>query len=141
MFPERVTKPCQTTVVHFLGCSILLSNYFDTPIIFSNFLDLLNMEPKMIAAAEQNKPIHFFRRFMEGWFSVYLCIFAVTLLVRLLFFSPNISPNRLGSLANSGFHTEKLLRGGIQRVLFSAQPVPLQENEVSFGSQNELTAN
>lgn len=121
----------------------MLSNYFDTPIIFTNFLDLLNMETKMIAAAEQNnKPAHFFRRFMEGWFSVYLCIFAVTLMARLLFFSPEIpAADRLGSLANSGFHSDQLLRRSIHRALISTQTGTVQENTASFGSQNELTAN
>lgn len=94
----------------------------------------------MLSATDQNKPFHFIRRFTEGWFSVYLSIFLVTLTVRLLFFPTVPLQQSVARHANSGFTSSQLIRHGFSHIIFSLKSAG-PGNTVRFGHINELTAN
>lgn len=91
----------------------------------------------MLASANQTKPLHFFRRFVEGWFSVYLSIFLVTLAVRLLFFTPEAHPVKSTALANSKLKTRHIVKYSFRHVHFSEPTAAGVENAVSFGAVNQ----
>lgn len=88
----------------------------------------------MLASANQNKPLHFFRRFVEGWFSVYLSIFLITLAVRLLFFVPDTEPGKATALSNPKLKTHHILKYSFRHVRFSEPTTAGVENATSFGN-------
>gem|GEM_PF-6388311 len=86
-----------------------------------------------------DKPISFFRRFMEGWFSVYLSIFVVTLLVRVLLFPIHPPAKNTASRIIKPAKAHQLVRHGINRSIISSKFGLAQQNQVSFGPINDLT--
>lgn len=97
----------------------------------------------MISTTSPNKPVHFFRRFWEGWFSVYLSIFLVTLAVRLFLFQTNDSSTPVLPVAQAGITVKahQLFHSSISHIVNSPRLDVVQQNQVSFEQQNELTQN
>jgi membrane protein insertase Oxa1/YidC/SpoIIIJ len=94
-----------------------------------------------MSVTNHDKPISFFRRFMEGWFSVYLSIFVVTLLIRILIFPLNTPLKTNVSRISKASKAHQLVRYGIARSIISSKFDLVHQNQVSFGNINELTVN
>ena len=72
---------------------------------------------------------------------MYLSIFLVTLIVRLLFFAPDVPREQNAYQANSRFKTYHLMRYGYKHVHFSPSTALENQNGTTFGHRHELTAN
>lgn len=90
----------------------------------------------MLVSTNHTKPLHFFRRFVEGWFSVYLSIFLLTLAVRLLFFAPDTGTEKNAALSHLRLQARHILQHGFRHVQFSPATAQGVENAASFGAVN-----
>lgn len=94
----------------------------------------------MLSATAPNKLAHIFRRFMEGWFSVFLFIFVVTLLIRIFLFQGDTSITQAhGAQSGVTVKAHEIMHKSIVRVVNSTKLQASNENQLSFVDQ-ELTS-
>lgn len=91
----------------------------------------------MLSATDPNRPLSIFRRFLEGWFSVYLSIFLITLAVRFLFFGAEVPRNPPTALSDLKLKAHYPIRYILRRADFLPKATVNGENRFSFGSGNE----
>lgn len=96
----------------------------------------------MLSATRPNNPVQFFRRFWEGWFSVYLSIFLAVLLVRVFLFNVNKTVSSY-AVAHQGIEVKahELFHASVSHIMNLPRLDVVKHNKANVGTQNELTQN
>lgn len=92
----------------------------------------------MLSVSNQNK-IPVYRRFLEGWFSVFLVIFMVTLLVRLFLFNIQMPLSKDTAVLKANVKASRTLHKSIALTVKLNRYNQFKKNQASFGAMTFST--